>query len=621
MNEHMAHEQMTSSVGAGSGAAATAVMTSQRTLADSLPRSSPEVVPAAAGAKQEEEANLGKLWPVAYFSMEIGHCTEIPTYTGGLGVLAGDTIRAAADLRVPMVAVTLLHRRGYFRQYIDDAGSQREEPVNWVVQDYLKETPARATVTIEGRTVQVRAWRYDVRGNSGFQVPVFFLDTSLPANSEWDRTLTDHLYGGDSHYRLCQEIVLGVGGVRVLRSLGYDHVRHFHINEGHASLLTLELLDEHIRTAGRREFTPDDVEAVRQLCVFTTHTPVPAGHDRFPAEMVNHVLGAHAREQLERLHCLDGALNMTHLALKLSAYVNGVSQRHGEVSRQMFHTDAVDSITNGVHAGTWVSAAFAELFDRYMPQWRSDSFALRRAVHIPTQEIWAAHTHAKRRLLEYVNRETNAGMVADAYTIGFARRAATYKRADLLFEDIERLRRIHRETGPLQIIYAGKAHPHDHGAKDLIRRIYAARDRLAPDVKVCYLVDYDIDICALMTAGCDVWLNTPEPPLEASGTSGMKAALNGVPSLSVLDGWWVEGCLEGVTGWAIGRDDAAQGVANDRAETARLLYEKLEYVVLPTYYRERERYGEIMRHAIAINGSFFSTHRMLHQYVLQAYFR
>lgn len=552
--------------------------------------------------------------------MEIGHCAEIPTYTGGLGVLAGDTIRAGADLQVPMVAVTLLHRKGYFHQLIDGAGNQREEPVKWVVQDFLEETPARASVTIEGRTVHIRAWQYHVAGEGGYKIPVYFLDTDLQVNTEFDRTLTDHLYGGDSHYRLCQEIVLGVGGVRIMRALGYNRIQRFHINEGHASLLTFELLEERLHGDNRKEVTTEDVDAVRKKCVFTTHTPVPAGHDKFPLDMVTHVLGQRTVEQLGKLSCIDGGLNMTHLALRLSGYVNGVSQRHGEVSRQMFGQYPVDAITNGVHAGTWVAPPFRELFDRYVPEWRRDASTLRRVLQIPSQEIWAAHAQAKRRLLEYVNRETNAGMVADAFTIGFARRAATYKRADLLFDDLNRLRRIHRDSGPLQIIYAGKAHPHDQGAKDLIRRIFQAGDALKNDIRVAYLVDYDIDICALMTSGVDLWLNTPEPPLEASGTSGMKAAMNGIPSLSVMDGWWVEGCIEDVTGWSIGKDNPKNPLT-DRRETACFMYDKLEYVVAPMFYRERERYVDVMRHAIAINGSFFSTHRMLQQYVLQAYFR
>lgn len=565
-----------------------------------------------------EEPRVTDSRTIAYFSMEIGLVAELPTYAGGLGVLAGDTIRAAADLHVPMVAVTLLHRKGYFRQVLDAHGHQTAEPVNWVVNDFLTATPARATVTVAQRTVHLRAWQYEVIGLNGFKVPVYFLDTHLPENHDADKSLTDFLYGGDSYYRLCQEIVLGIGGIRILRALGYKGLERYHVNEGHASLLTLELLNERLDTQRREELTPADIDEVRGKCVFTTHTPVPAGHDRFPLDIVSAALDPESIELLGKLRCLDGALNMTHLALHLSHRVNGVSLRHGEVSRRLFAPHPIGSVTNGIHTGTWTAPALQEVFDRFIPGWRSDSFALRHALRIPNDKLWPAHRHAKRRLLEYVNRETNAGMHIDTFTIGFARRAALYKRADMLFDQIERLQRIHGEF-PIQLIYAGKAHPHDQGAKELIQRILQVRERLRNQIRLVYLENYDIRICKLLVAGVDLWLNTPEPPLEASGTSGMKAALNGVPSLSVLDGWWVEGCIEGCTGWAIGHDEYAQGIPHDRARAAAEIYDKLEYVILPTFYQHRDRYIEIMKHSIAVNGSYFSTHRMMQEYVTSAY--
>ena len=375
---------------------------------------------------------------IAYFSMEIGLEAGMPTYSGGLGVLAGDTIRAAADLKIPLVAVTLLHRQGYFSQRLDASGGQHEDPATWVVEDYVQAMPARTAVTIEGRTVQLRAWQYTVRGIGGYTVPVYFLDTDLPDNTAWDRTLTDVLYGGDSRYRLCQEVVLGIGGVRMLRALGYTTLTCFHMNEGHASLLTLELLDERARGAGRATFTRDDVEVIRQQCVFTTHTPVPAGHDQFPLELVEAVLGG--REVFHTMHdvfCCEGLLNMTYLALNLSRYINGVAKKHGEVSQHMFARYTIDAITNGVHAATWTAAAFQELFDRYIPGWREDNFSLRYALSIPTDEVWAAHLAAKRQFVQYVNSVTNAGLDVHVLTLGFARRAAAYKRADLLFQDVD----------------------------------------------------------------------------------------------------------------------------------------------------------------------------------------
>lgn len=557
---------------------------------------------------------------IAYFSMEIALEAGIPTYSGGLGILAGDTIRSAADLRVPMVAVSLLHRKGYFYQRLDSSGGQREEPVSWVVEDFLREMPERAAVTVEGRTVRIRCWRYDVSGVSAFQVPVYLLDTDLAENAEWDRTITDFLYGGDQHYRLCQEMVLGIGGVRMLRALGYKDIERFHMNEGHASLLGMELLDEEARKAGRTSITHDDVEVVRQECIFTTHTPVPAGQDRFPLDLVLRVLGRLEVHEMKEVFCFENLLNMTFLGFNLSHYINGVGKRHGEVSRLMFAGYSIDAITNGVHAATWTSDPFQELYDHFIPGWRQDNFSLRYALSIPEKKVWEAHTQAKKNLIHYVNRETNVGMDVDLLTLGFARRATPYKRADLLFQDIERLKGITAKAGPFQVIYAGKAHPQDDGGKDLIKRIFRSKETLSKDIKIAYLENYDMDLGRMMTSGVDVWLNTPQPPLEASGTSGMKAALNGVPSLSVLDGWWIEGRIEGVTGWSIGEDGRATGQSSDRSKDAASLYDKLEQVILPLFYGDRGRFVNIMLHAIALNGSFFNTHRMIQQYVLKAYF-
>jgi len=575
---------------------------------------------------------------VAYFSMEIGLEPGMPTYSGGLGILAGDTIRSAADLKVPMVAVTLLHRKGYFYQKLEQDGWQREEPSEWTVDDFLEEMPGRSSVTIEGRAVQLRAWKYEVSGVGGYKIPVYFLDADLPENSEWDRTLTHYLYGGDQHYRLCQEVILGIGGVRMIRVLGYDRIERFHMNEGHASLLTLELLDEEARKAGRRSCGRDDIEAVRARCVFTTHTPVPAGHDQFPMDLVGRVVGP--REEffdMKDVYCTDlvahilgdpqrvsnpkeimrgeRKLNMTYLALNLSHYVNGVAKKHGEVSRLMFAEYTIDAITNGVHAATWVSEPFQRLYDRYVPEWKHDNFSLRYALSIPGREVWNAHVQAKQELMEYVRRETNLAMDVDLLTIGFARRVATYKRGDLLFTDIERFKSISSKVGPLQVIYAGKAHPQDQGGKELIKRIFQAKAALKKDVKIAYLENYDMKVGKMMTSGVDLWLNTPQSPLEASGTSGMKAALNGVPSLSVLDGWWIEGCIEGETGWAIGQKGSA-----DASNDAASLYSKLEGMIVPMFYHGRDRFIDVMLHSIALNGSFFNTQRMVQQYVLNAYF-
>jgi len=554
---------------------------------------------------------------VAYFSMEICLEQAIPTYSGGLGVLAGDTLRSAADLSVPLVAVTLLDRKGYFKQHLDGSGHQTESPVSWQPEEILEPLDMTVTISIEGRDVRIRPWKYIIRGVTGHEVPVLLLDTALPENNPFDQTLTDFLYGGDAHYRLCQEVVLGMGGATVLRALGYNGDLVYHLNEGHSALLTLSLLTWQLD--GRQTFEMDeaDLEAVRRRCVFTTHTPVAAGHDKFPLDMVRHVLGSEAVSLIDAAQAVDnGMLNMTHLALRLTRFVNGVAMKHREVSQGMFPNYPINSITNGVHAATWASSAFAELFDRRIPEWRTDNLYLRYAVGIPLPEIRKAHTQAKQVLLDAVRQRTGTQLDPKVFTIGFARRATPYKRADLVFSDIERLVQIAQEVGPLQIVFGGKAHPHDVGGKELIRRIHAASKALGDVVKVVYIENYEMEIAAKMVAGVDLWLNNPMKPLEASGTSGMKAAINGVPSLSVLDGWWIEGHIEGVTGWSIG------GLTQeaDQSKDANDLYLKLERVILPLFYGLPFAYAEVMRSAIALNGSFFNTQRMVEQYVRNAYF-
>lgn len=558
---------------------------------------------------------------IAYFSMEMALESKLPTYSGGLGVLAGDTIRSAADLGLPMVAVTLLHRKGYFTQHLDSNGCQHEAPVKWCPEESLEELPERVSVTIENRTVQLRAWRYCVKGVSGCEVPVLLLDSNIESNSAYDRTLTDYLYGGDAYYRLCQEVILGIGGAKMLRGLDFRRIQRFHMNEGHASLLTLELLDQQARQAGRPSITHDDLDPVRRLCVFTTHTPVPAGHDKFPMELVSRVLGRREVYHMKEVFCCEGVLNLTFLALNLSHYVNGVAKRHGEVSRLMFSRYVIDSITNGVHAATWAAKPFQDLYDHYITDWRQDNFSLRSALGIPRAEIWEAHMQCKQRLIEHVNTACGVKMDMDTFTLGFARRAATYKRGDLLFNDVERLKGIASTAGAIQVIYAGKAHPADTGGKEIIQHIFQVAKALKQQIKITYLEDYGMTLGQLITAGVDVWVNTPQPPLEASGTSGMKAALNGVPSLSVLDGWWIEGCVEGITGWAIGKPwRSGDQDGHDRSQDAESLYDKMEHAVVPAFYNNRDGFTDMMRHCIALNGSFFNTHRMLQQYVQKAYF-
>lgn len=551
---------------------------------------------------------------IAYFSMEVGVGSAMPTYSGGLGILAGDTLKSCADLRVPTVGVTLLYRKGYFHQKLDQGGGQEEWSEQWHPEDFLHLLPETIQVEIEQRTVQVRAWQYDIVGLSGYTVPLILLDTDVDSNTDVDRTLTDSLYGGDDRYRLAQEALLGMGGIKMLNALGYDGIKRFHMNEGHASLLILELLE---RDNGDQ---PDhwNFTGIRNQCVFTTHTPVPAGHDQFNYELVQQVLGQVV--PFEVLQMLSGTsrLNMTLLGLNMSHYVNGVAKRHEEVSQAMFPGYPIHHITNGVHSWTWTCDSFRTLYNQHIPGWSNDPAMLRQAINIPTQEIWQAHMAAKTHLLSLVKEQTNISLSADVLTIGFARRATAYKRADLIFSNLDWLTAITQQAGALQFVFAGKAHPKDYGGKELIRRIFEVSRQLQNRISIVFLENYDIDLARSVVAGVDVWLNTPQRPMEASGTSGMKAAHNGVPSFSILDGWWIEGHLEGITGWAIGSQEPEDSAALNWQD-AEDLYHKLQDVIVPMFYHDRDRWIEVMRHAIALNASYFNTHRMVQQYVTNAY--
>ncbi|MCX7912960.1 MAG: alpha-glucan family phosphorylase [Thermodesulfovibrionales bacterium] len=554
---------------------------------------------------------------IAYFSMEIGIRSEIPTYSGGLGVLAGDTIKSAADLRLPLVAVTLLSKKGYFRQDIDIFGRQIELPDEWDIEKYLSPIKEKVTVRIDGRDVLIGCWVYIVESATGGNVPILFLDTDLPENTAEDREITYYLYGGDLVYRFKQEIVLGIGGTRMLEEIGFD-IKKYHMNEGHSSFLTLELLRRYKKDIESvwDERLIWDIEKVRSLCVFTTHTPVAAGHDRFPYSLVEKTLSEIVPLNVIKEFAGREYLNMTILGINLSNYINGVAKKHRDVSKSMFPGYEIHAITNGVHSFTWTCDSFKRLYDKYLPGWANEPEIFVRVGRIPAEELWEAHMEAKRQLIDYVNRETQVGMNYDTLTIGFARRATAYKRADLLFTDPSRLVQI--GEGRIQIIYAGKAHPKDDGGKQLIKQIFEIKERLKNKIKIAYLKNYNMDLALKMVSGVDLWLNTPMRPLEASGTSGMKATHNGVPNFSVLDGWWIEGHIEGYTGWSIG--PSADTIADPKKD-ADDLYTKLEKIIIPTFYNDKYIWIKIMENAIGKNAYYFNSHRMMRLYVTEAYIR
>ena len=545
---------------------------------------------------------------VAYFSMEIGVKPEFSTYSGGLGILAGDTVRSSADLNIPLIAITLVSRKGYFKQEFNQDHWQIEKPDDWEPKDHLTLLPQQIEVEIEKRIVKVQAWLYVVQSGAGGRVPVLFLDTDIDGNNEDDREITAYLYGGDKRYRMKQEIVLGIGGMRMLKALDVE-VSKYHLNEGHASFLALELF---------KDFE-GNIENIQKKCVFTTHTPVEAGHDKFSYQLAEEVLPNILPIETIKNFAGQDSLNMTLLALNLSGFVNGVAKKHGETTKKMFPGYTISSVTNGVHPYTWTEDNFKKLYDKYLPGWAKEPGLLGRVEIIPHEEIWEAHCEAKKNLIDFVNSKSEIKFSEDVFTIGFARRATTYKRHALLFQDLDRLKDINSKF-PIQIIFAGKAHPYDEPGKKMIQEIFSYAKELKDEIKVAYIEDYNMEKAQKMIPGVDVWLNTPKRPMEASGTSGMKAALNGGVNFSIPDGWWAEGCIEGVTGWAIGPNNEESTAEDLELEEKHDLYGKLEYAILPMFYEQKDNWIDIMKNSIGKVANYFNSHRMMHRYITDAYF-
>jgi starch phosphorylase len=602
---------------------------------------------------------------IAYFSAEFGLTECLPNYSGGLGVLSGDHLKSASDLGVPLVGVGLLYQKGYFRQYLNEAGWQQEVydandfhnlPLTLVRQP--DDEPLTIQVPLPGRQVTAQLWRAQVG-----RVPLYLLDTNIPANSQRDQDITDELYGGDSQMRIEQEIVLGIGGYRALEAQGLQPAV-YHMNEGHSAFLALERIQQLMKAEGLS--FPEAREAASASLVFTTHTPVAAGHDYFTPDLVRRYLddyadslGLSSREFMDLGREDPGNESapfcMTTLALRLAAYSNAVSRLHGRVTRHMWHMlwpgvpedqVPIGHVTNGVHFRSWISKEMNQLYDRYLgPRWREepgDQAVWQRAKHIASEELWRTHERRRERLVSFVRRRLRdqllrrgapqaeieaADEVLDpkALTIGFARRFAAYKRATLLLRDPQRLAKIlDAPERPVQIIYAGKAHPQDNAGKELIAQIAKLAQQGPPfRRRLVFLEDYDMTIARYLVQGSDVWLNTPRRPREASGTSGMKAAANGVLSLSVLDGWWDEAYEPGV-GWAIGRGEAYDDPEYQDQVESEALYNLLERDVVPTFYDQGadglpRRWIELVKSSIGTLCHFFNTHRMVQQYTERFY--
>ncbi len=537
---------------------------------------------------------------IAYVTAEIGLTTAIPTYSGGLGVLAGDHVKAAADLGVPLVGVTLFYKRGYGKQSVDAYGEQHLDFPMCEPSDVLEDTGVQVEMAFEGETVRIHAWKRLVQGRSGHTVPVLFLDTDIEGNSPVWRPVSNLLYGGDNLNRLRQEAILGLGGYEVLKAMGYTGDLSAHLNEGHTAFFAAAMLREQ-----------GDVAAVRKRVHFTTHTPVAAGYDRFSLAEVQRVVGKYIPPDVAHLGG-DKELNMAWLAAALADTVNGVSVINARVATTLFRDVKIEAVTNGVHFDTWVAPEMGALYDHYLPGWRFKPERLRDITLIDPDDFDRARRRAKRELVEYANGETQLGFDADILTLGFARRVAPYKRATLIFSDIDRLLELGR--GRLQLLFAGKAHQNDGEGRKLVRELVALSLKLRGDLRVGFLPNYNMWLGHKLTAGVDVWLNNPVRPLEACGTSGMKAVLNGVPNLSILDGWWAEGCIDGINGWAIGQDWDDR----DDDRDANALYESLEQRVLPAYYGDRDAWRAIQRAAIA-TAPAFSAERMVREYASRYY--
>ena len=534
---------------------------------------------------------------VAYFSAEIGLWSDLHTYSGGLGVLAGDHVKSAADGGVNLVAVTLLYREGYGRQHLDSKGNQSETYPEIDPSEHLTDTGIELALPLDDTTLNARVWVTQVAGTSGHVVPVYFIDTRHDLNKPEHAALGNRLYGGDDSTRLRQEYLLGVGGIRILKALGEWPLKGLHLNEGHCTFAAIEMLSQGWTLA-----------ELSRKTLFTTHTPVPAGHDRFSWQDVDAVVGDLLPENVRSFDGCEESCSMSHLAIALAGQVNAVSNLNAWVASTMFEGTHIEPITNGVHHLTWTTPPMKEIFDEHLHGWRNDPAILSHAGKIPDSALISARQQARAVLRDLVNASTGVELHEDRLTIGFARRFATYKRANLVFSDLERLRKI--GAGKIQFVFAGKAHSRDEGGKQLIRDIFAGAEQISDEIPVAFLEDYSMATGLAITGGVDIWLNNPVRPMEASGTSGMKAAMNGVPNFSILDGWWPEACEHGVNGWAIGK---AEDDRDDQRDVDSL-YSVLENEVLQAWTVGEERWAHLMRAAIATSARFTGA-RMISDYV------
>ncbi len=542
--------------------------------------------------------------PILYLTAEIGLEPGLPTYAGGLGVLAGDHVRSAADLGLPLTAVSLYYREGYGLQSLDEAGAQSLAFPRLEPNRVLEPGGFDLAIEVHGETVQLTTWKRMVLGLDGHVVTVWFLDAGLPQNTAAWRQVSERLYGGGEDNRLRQELVLGLGGLALAEQLGITDEMQLHLNEGHTAFAGFGL--------AKRQ----GLEQVRGRCLFTTHTPVSAGHDRFDWDMVAGICGPQLTEELKSL--VPGErLNMSHLAAAHARAMNGVSVTNAQVAQDLFPGRDLEAVTNGVHLSTWCLPPMARLFDDYLSGWRHDQSRLAGATRLPDDALGRARASCRAELVQFVNAQTQAGLSEDLPLLGFARRMTGYKRANLVLRDPERLQALARQFGGLQIVFAGRAHPRDTEGQGIIQALSQAARTSTPELRIAMLPNYSMWSGRLLTGGVDLWLNNPIRPLEASGTSGMKASFQGVPNLSILDGWWVEGCRDGENGFAFGSDEPSRDDPGD----AEALYDCLEQRVLPILTAEDEGPWRAMQKQAVLTAEAFSSRRMVTDYAERYYSR
>lgn len=554
---------------------------------------------------------------IAYFVMECAVDSKIPTYSGGLGILAGDTLQSFADLEVPAVCITLLWKNGFTNQSLSGNGTQFDSIQEWDIEKYMQPTNIKITIPLGGKDITITAYKYTIESTKGDnEIDAYFLTPDVPENDAETRKICDRLYIGEGLIRLKQEIILGIGGYEMLKKIKYKPFL-YHINESHSAFLIAGLMKD-----------IKDLNKVKSRVVFTTHTPIPAAFDKFKMKNIADMLNRYCDKQVfydiyrEKLNDND-EINLSWLAIRNAKNVVAVSRKHKFVSESIFQGYKLKYVTNGIHHVKWTSSNHKMLYSKYINGWEDDPNLLRGAACIPDSEFARAHMLSKETLIETINSETDASFTTENFTIAMAKRVTRYKRNNLILLEPDKLIEIAEKKGGIQIVFAGKAHPADIDGKSMIKSIHDSAKYISSKtkkVKIAFLENYNIHMANIILAGVDLWLNNPTRPLEASGTSGIKASLNGVPNFSVLDGWWLEACMEGINGWGIGPKSAWTDLSHSSdMQDLNDIYGKLEFNILDLYYKNFSFYLKIMKMAVATIAPHFNTNRMVSEYVTDLY--